>query len=250
MPTKQNVVVDWLTAIATSLKPSMTDKALREVVRNTARNLCPLYPPEAFTLASGAAVANGLDEFPSGLTISDRLAEWWRREGGVATTSATSLPGADDPSLEIEHRVQLQVWLDHRTAGFAHISYPTLHDRMAQALSVQRKYCPKAYAYIIRTDGEAERIAMLRGWLEDASQQRRDRTPEEIEHAEFVVREAIASMRAGPMYRKAHTLPEQYDTIDAAREGVAMMTFEAEHGRKPGEVSADTLAELRAGLRR
>jgi hypothetical protein len=252
MPTKQAIVIDWITSIAVSLKPSMHERELKIVVRNTARNLSVLYPPEAFTLVSGAAIADGLDEFPTGLVIAERLAEWWRYNRAVAPTDA-SLPGGDDPTLTVENRLQLKVWLQDRAGGFSHIEHlSTFQDRLTQSLSVLRKYSPRMFDYIVRTDVEAQKIAMRRGWLEDASDHRRERTPEEIAHAQAVVRDVLQAIaekkRVGPMYRKSHTIPDQLDSIDAAREQVARdhAAFEAKHGRAPGAVSRERLEALRA----
>jgi hypothetical protein len=213
MPTKQIVVTTWLTDIASSFKPSLPAKELAARIQLTARSLRVLYPAEAFTFESANAIKNGLDEFPAGIVIADRLAAWWK-DRKTGPSPATDWPGSEDSTLTREDQIKLSVWLKHRAEGFTHINLADFHNRMAQSLSSHRQYSPRVFAHICRTDAEAERIALHRGWLEDASERGRERTEAEKARASAVVAEAIAAMRAGPLYRKAHTVEDQQDAVE------------------------------------
>jgi hypothetical protein len=197
MPTKLTIASDWLTELATKLRPSMTDRELKARIRNTARELAAKYPAEAFTAASSQAVRDGLTEFPEGTVFEVRLGDWWRDHGSKAAV-AGELPGGGDPTLTREDRLGLKVWLMHRQEGFTHVD-----GDMARSLSVCRNSWPRLFDHICRTDPEAQRIAMKRGWLTDASAHNREPTEAEIDAVHESAEAAIANLRAradGPLW--------------------------------------------------
>ncbi|HTB46646.1 MAG TPA: hypothetical protein VK741_23715 [Acetobacteraceae bacterium] len=198
MPTKLTVATDWLTELASKLRPSMPNKELIRRVRMTARDLAAKYPIDAFTAASRQAVAEGLTEFPEGAVFETRLGDWWRDHGSKASADGAELPGGDDPTLTREDRHGLKVWLKHRQEGFTHVD-----GDMARSLSSCRSYRPRVFDHICRTDLEAQRIAMKRGWLTDASAHNREPTEEEIAAVHESAEAAIARLRArgdGPLW--------------------------------------------------
>lgn len=97
-----------------------------------------------------------------------------------------------------EDEISLRIFANHRAEGFKHIDGP---NKLAVSLSVLRRYQPRACAHLIATDTECSAIAVRRRWVHEP--QPAHRTPEEIAHAERVVREAIAAMRGVPDGRQA-----------------------------------------------
>jgi hypothetical protein len=206
MPTKPPIVKAWLTELAGSLKPTMTQRELDARIRNSTRDLAARYPTEAFTPPSRLAVAAGLDGFPTSDEIASRLAAWWRDNASEQQQSPSVLPGGEDPALTIEDRHHLRSWFNLKAEGFKHRDGDS-----SVTLSVMRQYRPRVFDYICRTNPEAEKIAMHRGWLRDTSE-RRTHSEYEIASIEQSTARALSAL---PGYRRTHPVNEQREHVAA-----------------------------------
>lgn len=101
-------------------------------------------------------------------------------------------PGGDDPTLTREDRIILFNWSKKRTAGHPHIN-----GNVAQALSALKRYSPRVFDHVCRTDAACMKIALWRGWLEDASDQqsRMHYTEEERKAVRKTAEAAIAALK-------------------------------------------------------
>lgn len=205
MASKQSIVQGWLTELATHMRPSIAERDLKARIRVVSRELAGRYPDLAFTIASGKAVSDGLIEFPTGDVIAARLATWWADNG---PPSSRELPGGDDRTLTRDDRYHLRAWLTLKGEGFPHVG-----GNMAVSLSVFRQYQPRVFDHICRTDPAAEKIAMGRGWLVDASDRMRGHTNAEIASVEQSMARALAAL---PLYRRAHPVNDQRDAAAGA----------------------------------
>jgi hypothetical protein len=118
-------------------------------------------PDIAFTDASVRAIAPTLKRSPSYAEVRVALQAYVRSLDNPDSDAVT------DTTLSAEDRIKVQIWRQHRADGFTHIGMPDVRESMAQSLSMQRRYFPAVFSYIIRTDAEAEHIARHRGWLDD-----------------------------------------------------------------------------------
>jgi hypothetical protein len=103
-------------------------------------------------------------------------------------------------------------------------------------LDVYKRFRPRAYAYLIRTDDLALKLAQMNGWIE--AERPTGRTAEEITHAERVTRDAIAAISEAnrvrpPISNSPRNIDEARD--EAARAHAATVAAAA---RKPATLEA------------
>jgi hypothetical protein len=150
---------------------------------------------DAFTEASLSAIGKTLRTVTSATRVRKALFDYHTEQA----RQVRALPGDDNPELTIEDRIIFAIWLRHRADGFSHNDRGSLRQRMTISLDIARLHHARVFRHICRTDLEAASIAVQRGWQVEP-EPRRDPTPEEREHVSRVSREAIAAMRAGPLF--------------------------------------------------
>jgi hypothetical protein len=233
----------------TLLSATEADAKVRDFVEGL-KNM----PKEAFTEDSLQAASETFDYFPPFAALHKFLIKWWEDN----RPRPPALPGADDPNLDTEDRIWIKLWNEKQAAGFS--DGPNAMER----LRLVRRFKPRAYAFLLRTDDQAAQIAVLNKWHDEP---RGDRTPEEIAAAARTVSAAMADLaavtvrklRAGSLYRApdpAHLATARATAADATDTRMAAAieeeraqraaAFEAKHGRKPGELTAEQLAAQRA----
>ena len=271
---------EWL--IALSLRCSVrTTENLEIMAKDFALGLIDLSD-DAFTPQSREAAARKWDSFPSYRALRKFLVDWCEEQASPYPL----LPPIADESLSAQDQVFVKTWQNSRAKDFAHLKDrdASLRGRMAISLDVLRLRAFKAFAYVCRTDAEAESVARQHGWIVreepiDVSERAITRTLIEIdqlaaEGGSFMA--ACASAKLTMLHaavkvqapERLHLLPETITArperprsvsaqlaalqggagIDAAREAVASasVAFEAQHGRKPGALTPEQLTALRS----
>jgi hypothetical protein len=193
-------------------------------------------PDGAFCDASAEHIGRNESRVPTYATLRKRLELWWQ-----VNQPKTDLHriGVDDASLDPDDLGWLRNWQRHKEAGFNDIS-PATDLRLAM------QHRPRVFAYLLRTDTKAAEVAVLNRWTLP-EQQPRERSAEEIAAVE-ATRDAAIRAIAQANIPPGASPPQGGSAVDEAREDVARRTaeFVAKHGHKPGEVSADQLAAIRA----
>ena len=151
---------EWMAAVAPLIRPRSAVAAATQLGKML--EFLTDIPDSAFSDASVRAIAPTLKRSPSYAEVRGALQNY------VRSLDAPDSNAVTDPSLSGEDRVRVQTWRNHRAVEFKHLDHlPLVRDRMAVALSLQRRMFPAAFNYIIRTDAEAQQIARQRGWLDD-----------------------------------------------------------------------------------
>jgi hypothetical protein len=150
-----------------------------------------------------AEIAKGFTGVPNLGRLHKALAG--HKKANVSTLPA-ELPGGDDQALSLEDRIKLLVFQQQRASGLTNIRGLDFRDRLTTRLAIERRYDPRVFAYVCRTDPEAEAIAMRQGWLEDASE-RRQPTAEESAAVAEKREEAIAAIKAAQIPGQTHDRP-------------------------------------------
>lgn len=239
---------DWLNDLLQVIPKAleMTDIAVK--IDQLTDMLAAKVPIDLFDADSLEFVARRQRFFPSYADLWSRLQAWQRTRPKLLKALAPPDPEEEDidPSLDVTAKALVLSWRKARANDFGHLRrHGDIEARMTVALGVLRRN-EAAFAYVCRTDIEAERIALRRYWLSNASDRNREPTPEERVRANVSVGEALLAIAE---QRAAHpTFPADARgagrVVDAAAQAV-VSTFEAEHGRKPGELSPDVLAAAR-----
>jgi hypothetical protein len=231
---RQAVVREWLKRIVATLPVTMGVDEMNARTRSYTPFLAAKFPEEAFCEGSFKAVVENQTYFPSVEEIEKKI-EAWMKEIGIGEPA--ELPGGDDPTLTREDRIKLNVWSKHRGEGFGHIN-----GDMAVSLSVCRKYWPRVYSHLIRTDTECAAIAVRKGWEREA---RVPPTEAEIAAVSATAARVVAELKAGPLYQKSGPLPDDGSAALPAGPTALERKFEAEHGRKIGGLSSEAIAAAR-----
>lgn len=265
-----NHIRDWLTNLSQHVGRAQNVGDLAALIESTAAMLATKAPVDLFTPDSMEFCLRRFKYFPAYAELWARLQAYQRELSKQLALAAPpvseTLPGADDFDLTRSDQLMAQFWNETRAGTRPLARGVTLHT----SLDVMRLTHERAYRYIIKTDPEAEAIAVKAGWVRES--QPATRTPEEIAHAERVAREAIQALHAAALPPSARDVPgqqrkptpEQHATM-AADEGVVRVPgqrapladatfaerFEAEHGRKLGALTPEQQDKLReaAGIK-
>jgi len=274
MTTQDELEIEvWLSDLSLRCEPRSKEN-LRVIIAKYAEGLADL-PYEAFTTASGEGAARNWERFPSYKALRKFLEDWADKHGAKDTKL---LPPIDDPGLSDEDRAHVRSWINLRAER-------QKSGRFAQALSLMRKW-PAAFAYICRTDDEAHATAQQRGWLPetgDTVDVSEAGITERLIELESIAGGSLGAVLAPfglSILRKnvaaraperLHLLPdvvlpqrqprepserrqdaEAEASARAQREKLqpeidaASAAFEARTGRKPGQLSPEQLAAVRA----
>ena len=151
---------EWMAAVAPLIRPRSAVAAATQLGKML--EFLTDIPDIAFSEASVRVIAPQLKRSPSFAEVRTALQNYVRSLDDPDPNAIT------DGTLSADDAVKVQIWRQHRAGGFAHISHlADVRERMTQSLSLQRRYFPAVFRYIIRTDAEAEHIARRRGWLDD-----------------------------------------------------------------------------------
>jgi hypothetical protein len=114
-----------------------------------------------FTSASArfVAIECGLMSLPSVGILSKFLGKWWNSN----KPALTALPGVDDEDMPAADRSMVRVWRDIR-GGTKSLPRGVTLDTW---LDMTRRPTPAAFAYIVKTDDEARKIAERREWMRE-----------------------------------------------------------------------------------
>jgi hypothetical protein len=143
------------------------------------------------------------------------LGEWWERRRPRVFAPPAEL---DRAAMSAEDRANVMVWLKHDEANDLSARDFTMR------LDVIRQCGHAGYQWLIGWSRRAKEIARAQGWL-------RDPEPEALP-----VSAPIAAV-VEAMAPEPEPKPQPVEDFTAA--------FEAKHGRKPGALSAERLAEIR-----
>ena len=198
-------------------------------------------PPGVFCDAAAEHVArNAQFGFPSYGALRKMLELWWAVN---EPKGAADRIGTGDTTLDADDLGWLRNWQRHKDAGFPEISAAT-------DLRLARQYRPRAFAYLLRTDTHAAEVAVLNGWSIPGQRPMPD--ADEIAHVERMGEDARAAIAKAAHGITAHderqrSVKQQVDALAPTQDDIdrAAAAFEARHGRKPGELSPEQLAELR-----
>lgn len=156
-------------------KAKMADMAvmLAEKYPNTA-----MFADKAATFV---AFECGMTIMPSVAIIGRLLEKWWSKN----RPAQVALPGAGDDMSQAD-RAMIRFWGDYRTGVKPMPRGVTL----VTSLSMMRQHKPDAFAYVVKTDDEARRIAEQQGWIREP----REPTPtqEAIEAVHRAIRSGVA----------------------------------------------------------
>src|SRR5271166_4478769 len=192
MMTQHDLMAKWLKALGLLTAVSATEREEAKIKIDAYLSmLANRYPAQAFTKRSMEAVASRCPKgFPTYGELTAALSEWWDN----APREQIALPGPDDPSFTVKDRMEVARWQKLRANDFKELEH-NFETTMLQTLSVYHRYSWPAFNYICRTDREAERIAMQRGWLEDASEQRREHTEAECDYVTAAADAVVKAFR-------------------------------------------------------
>lgn len=200
-PANLKIITGWMSDLVNmTTATASTDK---NKIATMASMIADELPVEAFTRESLRAVATGCDFFPHYSKLHQLLSAWWEDN---KPKPVFALPAPDDPTLDGTARAYVKSWLSNRAANFDHIRHVgDLDARMALALDVVRLHCDAAFNYICRTDAEAQKVALRKGWLRDASD--KHKTDEERAAVHTATQAALKAIRTAniPVAQHMHT---------------------------------------------
>jgi hypothetical protein len=180
----------------------------------------------AFTEDSAEAASRQFEHFPSYSLARRFLEVWWADKQPKLTSNI----GEDDATLTEDDRGWLRQWDRNRAQGWHNgFSATDLLGRM-------RKHRHRAFLYLLRTDIEAASISLRKRWQPSENT---DRSSEEIAAVERIV--GSLRSRREPKDDPVRTQVERDMAFDAQQR-----RFEADHGRKPGQLPREELDRLRA----
>jgi len=147
----------WLIALSIRCSPR-TNENLEMLAKDYASGLVDL-PYEAFTPQSREAAARNWEHFPSYKSLRKFLETWIAKNAPIDTKL---LPSIHDPNLTEEDQAHVRSWINLRANRKA-------TGKFATGLDLLRRW-PTAFAYVCRTDADAEDVARQRGWLSETEQ--------------------------------------------------------------------------------
>ena len=151
---KELDIQQWLLELGVRCVPRGKED-VSVMVRDYAAGLTDL-PHTAFTPASREQASRKWKFFPAYADLRKFLESYAPRKSTVA-----ALPPVEDPALSEEDRAHVRSWINLRDEG-----------NRTLRLGMYCEKWPRAFAYIVRTDAEAERIARQREWLRDEADKR------------------------------------------------------------------------------
>ena len=269
----------WLIALSIRCSPR-TNENLEMLAKDYASGLVDL-PYEAFTPQSREAAARNWEHFPSYKSLRKFLETWIAKNAPIDTKL---LPPVENPDLSEDDRAYVRSWINLRAqrkangmfavgldllrqkpAAFAHVCHT---DAEAWEVARDRGWLPEAEQPLNLTEASVTRTLIE---LEaDASQdtalaaarvsiglsllrkQVEERAPNLVHLLPDVIKPAERMSQP-----RNHSVDAQLNAIndqpsgsgyDAAREEIARaaVEFEAQHGRKPGELTPEQLSAQRA----
>jgi hypothetical protein len=230
----------WLADLANMTAGSAPLADAKPKIDTMAAMIATELPVEAFTPLSLRAVATDSKFFPSYSDLHRLLSNWWDAN---RPREVFALPGPDSPALDGTAKALVIAWQRARAKDFSELRHVgDLTARMTLVLSAVTRKNDAAFAYVVAHDAEAQRIAMHKGWLRDASDNRMP-TDEQRAMAHDKAQETINAIKAAKVPH-GRSVTSQMSALDPYI--AEAQAFEAKHGRKPGELAPDLLTEARA----